>query len=62
MPLREGNWEERRFSEIELRNPDVSQTTDRFIDFLSRENVRSGTAVGYAESHLDKLWKDKKIE
>ena len=62
LPLREGNWEERRFSVIELRNSDVSQTTDRLIDFLSRENVRSGTAVKNAESHLATLWKAKKIE
>ena len=62
LPLQEGNWEERRFSVIELRNPDVSQTADLLVDFLSRENVRSGFAVGYAESLLDRLWKDKKIE
>ena len=62
LPLQEGNWEERRFSVIELRNPDVSQTADLLIDFLSRENVRSGFAVGCAESYLDRLWKDKKIE
>ena len=62
LPLQEGNWEERRFSVIELRNPDVSQTADLLVDFLSRENVRSGVAVAYAESLLDSLWKDKKIE
>ena len=62
LPLQEGNWEERRFSVIELRNPDVSQTADLLVDFLSRENVRSGVAVAYAESLLDRLWKDKKIE
>ena len=62
LPLREGSWEERRFSVIELRNPDVSQTTERLISFLSMENVRSGTAVKNAESHLARLWKDKKIK
>ncbi len=62
LPLREGSWEERRFSVIELRNPAISQTTDRLINFLSKEYVRSGTAVKNAESHLAKLWKAKKIE
>ena len=62
LPLQVGSWEERRFGVIDLRNPDVSQTADRLIDFLSRENVRSGVAVAYAESLLDKLWKNKKIE
>ena len=62
LPLQVGSWEERRFGVIDLRNPDVSQTADRLIDFLSRENVISGFAVGYAESLLDRLWKDKKIE
>lgn len=56
------DWEKRRFSVIDLRNPDVSQTTDSLIDFLSRENVRSGYAVGYAESLLITLWEVKKIE
>ncbi len=57
-----GIWEERRFSVVELRNPDVSQTVDSLIDFMARDNVRSGFAVGYAESLLDRLWQDKKIE
>ena len=62
LPLREGSWEERRFGVIDLRNQDVSQTADSLIDFLSRENVRSGTAVENAESHLAKLWKARKTE
>ena len=62
LPLREGSWEERRFDVIDLRNQDVSQTADSLIGFLSREKVRSGTAVENAESHLAKLWKAKKLE
>ena len=62
LPLREGSWEERRFGVIDLRNQDVSQTADSLIDFLSMENVRSGTAVENAESHLAKLWKARRIE
>ncbi len=62
LPLQEGSWEERRFSVIELRHPDVSQTTDSLIDFLSKESVRSGVAVGLAEGNLYRLWQDKKIE
>ena len=62
LPLQVGSWEERRFGVVDLRNPDVSQTADLLIDFLSRENVRSGVAVAYAESLLDRLWQDKKIE
>ena len=56
------DWEKRRFSVIDLRNPDVSQTTDSLIAFLSRENVRSGYAVGYAESLLYRFLEAKKIE
>ena len=62
LPLREGSWDERRFDVIDLRNGEVSQAADRFIDFLSRDNVRSGTAVENAESHLAKLWKARKTE
>lgn len=62
LPLQEGNWEERRFSVIELLNLDVSQTTNCLKDFLSRENVHSGVAVGLAEGNLYRLWQNKKIE
>ena len=62
LPLREGSWDERRFGVIDLRNQDVSQTADSLIDFLSRENVRSGTAVQHAESHLANLWKARRID
>ena len=62
LPSGGGTWEERRFSVIELHNPDVSQAVDGLIDFLSKENVRSGFAVGYAEGILGKLWQDKRIE
>lgn len=62
LPLQERSWEERRFSVIELRNPDVSQTTGRLMDFLSRENVHNGVAVGLAEGNLYRLWQDKKIK
>ena len=62
LPLQMGSWMERRFSVVELRNPDVSQTVDGLIAFLSRENVRSGTAVQNAESHLSQLWKARKAE
>lgn len=62
LPSGGGTWEERRFSVIELHKPDVSQAVDGLIDFLSKENVRSGFAVGYAESILVKLWQDKKVE
>ena len=62
LPLREGSWDERRFGVIDLRNQDISQTADSLIDFLSRENVRSGTAVQHAESHLANLWKARRID
>ena len=58
----EVDWEERRFCDINLKNQEISQTADSLIDFLSRENVRSGYAVGYAESLLYKFWEAKKIE
>ena len=62
LPLQAGNWEERRFSVIDLRNQDVSRTADELIDLLSKENVRSGYAVEYAKSLLYEFWEAKKIE
>ena len=55
LSLRAVSWEQRRFDVIDLRTQDVSQTAGSLIDFLSRENIRSGVAVAYAESLLDRI-------
>ena len=55
LPLKEGNWEDRRFCIIDIGSQDVSQAAQWFVEFLGRENVQSGAAVAAAERRLDGL-------
>ena len=50
LPLTEGNWEQRRFYSIELLDQQADDIAERFISFLSKDNVASGHAVSTAES------------
>lgn len=62
LPLREGSWEQRWFTTIDLRNEDVPQTATCLTDFLLKENVGSGVAVKNAESRLSRLRATRKIQ
>jgi len=50
LPLHEGSWEQRRFYTIEMYDQDPEEIAEKFIGFLSRENVISGKAIINAES------------
>ena len=62
LPLKEGDAESRRFCELDIANQDVSETCDRLIKFLARDNVDSGAAVKDAEAQLKRLEDAKKID
>lgn len=49
LPLREGDWEQRKFYSIDLTQQSPEDIATRFIDFLSRENLISGKAIKKAE-------------
>ena len=50
LPLRQGNWEQRRFLTIDLESQKPAVVDQRFMKYLSRENVISGQAVTEAEN------------
>ncbi|MEA3474919.1 MAG: restriction endonuclease subunit R [Candidatus Cloacimonadota bacterium] len=50
LPLNEGSWEQRKFYSIDLLQQESENVADRFIDFLSKENVSSGQAITNAEA------------
>lgn len=50
LPLHEGSWEQRRFYAIDILQQESDDIVSRFIDFLSRENIRSGEALKSAEA------------
>lgn len=52
LPLRQGNWEQRRFLTIDIESQKTAVVEQRFMDYLSRNNVISGQAVTEAENLL----------
>lgn len=61
LPLRAGSWEQRKFSTVELNNQDKEDTTRNLLEFLSKENVRSGDAVRNAADLYDQNQKKHRI-
>lgn len=49
LPLNEGSWEQRKFYTIDIFEQQSADISEKFHEFLSRENVESGQAVTYAE-------------
>lgn len=58
LPLRPGNWPDRRFIEVKITdNSDIA--TKHLVELLLRDNILSGKAKSYAESIYYELQKNK---
>ena len=53
LPLQAGSWEQRRFLTIDLEVQEPSVVERWFLEYLSRERVGSGQAVGDAEDLVE---------
>ena len=62
LPLKEGEFEARRFCELDINKHDVSEVCERLIEFLARVNVYSGAAVENAERRLKSLHDARKVD
>ena len=49
LPTREGDWRERKFYTIHLREQDTIDINERFTELLSKANIKSREALKYAE-------------
>lgn len=56
LPTQKGEWHERKFYAIDILQQDSSDIVSKFIDFLSKENVKNGKALSNAE----KLYKSRR--
>ena len=61
LPIRAVNWERRKVAIVELDQQDSTETAQKLVDVLSKENVCSGGAIQNAERHqileaLPKVW------
>lgn len=61
LPLSEGSWEQRKYFAIDVSQQDPDDTAKRFIDFLSRENVKTEAAITIAETLLKGRVKENEI-
>lgn len=50
LPLNEGSWEQRKFYTIDIPQQDTEDITNKFLDFMAKENINSGKAIQNAES------------
>lgn len=62
LPLREGNWEQRKFYGADIKEHGVLEIASRFVDLLSRNEVLSGAAFKNAENLLDSLQRERVIQ
>lgn len=61
LPLSEGSWDQRKYFAIDMTQQDPVDTAKRFIDFLSRENVKTEVAIRVAETLLKGRVKENEI-
>ena len=59
LPLREGSWEERRFSGINVMSEDRDNVEAVLLSVLSKDRVESGSAIEYGETLLERRRKDR---
>lgn len=61
LPLKEGNWDRRKFYTIELKEQEVDDIAEKFISFLSKDVVVSGDYIKNAENVLKSKEKNEVI-
>lgn len=62
LPLKKGNWEERKFYSIKIKEQDAEDIKNRFRDFLSKEKIEKGHAIRNAEEFYNSTIKRHVIE
>ena len=62
LPLKKGNWDDRKFYTIDILEQDIKDIVDKFDLLLSRQNVASGESVQQAESILKNRQREKIVK
>lgn len=62
LPLNEGSWEQRRFYAIDVLQQEPEDVATKFMDFLSRENVKSEMALRKATEIYQGNVRDNEIK
>lgn len=62
LPLREGDWRQRRFYTIDIFQQDSKEIALKFVAFISKENINNGDAIDNAESIYDGQQRSNALE
>jgi len=62
LPLHEGSWEQRKFYSIDVLQQESEDIAQKFIDFLSKDNILSGQAIKNAETIYSSRRKKRVVE
>ena len=61
LPTAAGNWEQRRFFNIDFRQQEAASAAAALERFLSREGVASGTALREAQREFESQERDRRV-
>ena len=61
LPLREGSWEERRFSAVNVVSDDGDSVEAVLLNVLSKDRVASGASLEYGENLLERRRRERII-
>ena len=50
LPWQEGSWEQRKFYTVDIFQQESEDISSKFVDLLSKDNIRSGKAIQNAEA------------
>lgn len=62
LPLRQGDWQSRKFYAIDIVEQDTDEVACRFLDFLGKESVSSGAAKSNAEEVINTRKRERVLE
>lgn len=62
LPMKEGEWQERNFFAIDIRNQETIEVSNNFLSFLAKEHIASGKAIEQAEKLLESKSRVRKIQ
>lgn len=62
LPLQEASWEQRKFDSVEIEKHDVEQASEKFLNYLLRDDVGSGRAVQAANKVYQDIQRNALIE
>jgi len=62
LPTKKGDWAARRFYAIDILEQDPKEASEKFVQILSKENIKNGDAVNHAKNIYEGRIKRKTIK